>query len=122
MAVDYDKLNFYTGANYMKRSDKSGSGKIPCAGAYQGGPAYTVPHNLGYVPQSLIFAELDNDGFLWYGGQRVWEKTGSTLGDTTGEPPSVELWVTENNLILYPKRYAGERTVHWVIYSDYSRS
>lgn len=112
MAVDYDKLNFYTGANYMKRSDKSGQSTIA-------GSAVDVDHSLGYVPQFLTFADLDNNGILWYGGERVFAGTESTSGGWS-YPPMVDSWVTDQVLTMYPSNIGSSRPVHWLIYLDYS--
>lgn len=112
MAVDYDKLNFYTGANYMKRSNKSGQGTISSS-------TVDVDHNLGYVPQFLMFADLDNNGIIWYGGERVFEGTESTAFFPS-PPPEVDSWITTSTLTLYPSNIGSSRPIHWLIYLDYS--
>lgn len=108
---DLDKLNFYTGVNYMKRSDKSGQGSVNSADV-------PVDHNLGYVPQFVYYVDLDNDGFLWYGGERVHSLTESTSGGGTPQP-YVDAWITENTLTLDPYNLGGSRTAKWLIYLDY---
>ena len=111
MAVDYDKLNFYTGANYMKRSDKSGGGTIA-------GSSIGVDHNLGYIPQFNIYADLDDNGILWYGGERVFAGTESTSGGWT-YPPIVDAWTTTNTLTMRPSNIGSSRPIYWLIYLDY---
>lgn len=111
MELDLDKLNFYSGVNYMKRSDKSGQSTINTADR-------VVSHNLGYAPQFSYYAELDGDGFIWYGGERVWSGTDSTAGGGTA-PPIVEGWIDENNLTLHPSFFTAARAVYWLIYLDY---
>ena len=111
MPVDYDKLNFYTGANYMKRSDKSGQSTIA-------GSAVNIDHNLGYIPQFLHYVDLDNNGFLWYGGERVFAGTESTSGGWS-YPPDVKAWTTTNTLTLNPENIGSSRPCYWLIYLDY---
>ena len=108
---DLDKLNFYSGVNYMKRSDKSGSGPVNATDV-------DIDHNLTYVPQYVYYVDLDNNGFLWYGGERVHAYTESTAG---GGPavPWVDAWITENTLTLNPNSLGGSRTAKWLIYLDY---
>lgn len=111
MEPDLDKLNFYTGVNYMKRSDKSGYSTINSANV-------VVPHNLRYIPQFVYYADLDGDGILWYGGERVWSGTESTSGGGT-PPPIVDAWITETELTMDPFFFTGTRAIHWLIYLDY---
>lgn len=106
MGVDLDKLNFYSGVNYMKRlisdSQSVESSRID------------YNHGLGYVPQFVYYADLFNDGMLWYGG----EGTESTSGGSVANPEIVA-WARENTLSFYPYNYTGSRTVYFVIYRDY---
>lgn len=111
MDPDYDKLNFYTGANYMKRSDKSGQSTIANS-------TLAINHDLGYVPQFLTYADLDNDGILWYGGERVFEGTEST-SFFPSPPPDVMSWITTTTLTQYPSNIGSSRAVRWLIYLDY---
>ena len=108
---DLDKLNFYSGVNYMKRSELSGSDDISTA-------QIDIDHNLNYIPQFVWYADVLDDGFLWYGGELVAEGTDSTSG---GAPlnPEVNAWTTDTTLSLYPIDVSSSRPVKWVIYLDY---
>lgn len=106
-----DKLNFYSGVNYMKRSDKSDNSTIASADV-------TVEHDFGYVPKFLYYVDLDGDGFLWYSGERVYEYTDSTSGGGT-PPPVVDGWIDETNLIFHPSNSTGTRALYWLLYLDY---
>ena len=107
-----DKLNSYSGVNYMKRSDKSGQGTINAS-------AVPIAHDLGYVPQFVHYVDLDNDGFLWYGGERVFEGTEST-SFFPSPPPLIDAWITDDTLTLNPTvSPGGNRTAKWLIYLDY---
>ena len=111
MEPDLDKLNSYSGVNYMKRSDKSGQSTINTADV-------VVSHNLGYAPQFSYYAELDGDGFIWYGGERVYAGTASTSGGVSS-PPVVEAWITDSQLTLHPSFFTAARAAYWLIYLDY---
>lgn len=111
MQPNLDKLNFYSGVNYMKRSDKSGQSTINAADL-------VIQHDLGYAPSFAYYAELDGDGFIWYGGERVWSGTDSTAGGGTA-PPSIASWITENSLTLKPSFFTADRAAYWLIYLDY---
>ena len=107
---DLDKLNFYTGVNYMKRSDKSGQTSVNASDV-------DVTHGLGYVPQFVYYVDLDNDGFLWYGGERVHAYTESTAAGPSA--PFVDAWIDTADLTLNPNNLGGSRTAKFLIYLDY---
>lgn len=111
MEPDLDKLNQYSRVNYMKRSDKSGQSTTNTSNI-------SVSHNLGYVPQFAVYGDVDGDGMLWYGSEKVTEATESTAGGGT-QPKSVDAWVTTDNLTIKPYNFGGTRPVHWLIYLDY---
>lgn len=111
MEPDLDKLNYYSGVNYMKRSDKSGQSTINTADV-------VIDHNLGYVPQFVVYAELDSNGFIWYGGEKVFEGTESTAGGSSS-PPIVDSWITETQLTMHPNFFTTARNLYWLIYLDY---
>lgn len=111
MGVDLNKLNYYSGANYMKRyiSDKRNVGTSPL----------NISHPLGHVPQFVYYADLFNDGMLWYGGERVFEGTESTSGGVDANPEIVA-WVTASTLTFDSRYYtSGTRQVYFVLYRDY---
>ncbi len=64
MAVDLTKLQFYSGNNYLKRSDCWGQTNASVTST-------TVPtevsvnHNLGYIPQFVVAINYNNDGVWW---------------------------------------------------------
>lgn len=111
MEPDFDKLNFYSNVNYMKRSDKSGESTISSS-------EKSVTHGLGYEPQFLHYADVDNDGYIWYGGERVNEYTESTSGGGSA-PPRVDAWITDTTLTLSPFNISSARPIYWLIYLDY---
>ena len=129
MQPDYDKLNFYTGANYMKRSDKSGQGALAITNPNvmnEIAGVRTIDHNLGYVPQFNYFVDLLNDGMLWYGGEIVFEGTDSTSSGPGGiSQIVVEGWMDTTKLSLAALdrtefgSASGSRDCFWLIYLDY---
>lgn len=111
MPVDLDKLNFYSGVNYMKRlvSDSTSVGTTK----------KVINHDLGYPPQFVWYADLFGDNMLWYGGECVSEGTESTAGGASLNP-DINAWVRDNTLTLYPSNYtSGSKTAYYVIYRDY---
>jgi len=111
MEPDLNKLNSYSGVNYMKRSDTSGQSTINTADL-------PISHNLNYTPQFVIYADLDGDGFLWYGGEKVFEGTNST-SFFASPPPLVDSWITDTTLTMHPYNFSAARAIHWLIYLDY---
>lgn len=114
MSVDLDKLNYYSGVNYMKRyiSDVRNVGAS----------SVNYTHSLGYVPQFVYYADLFGDGMLWYGGERVSEGTESTAG---GLSMGLEIlaWINTSTLTLYPRNHSsGSKEVHFVVYRDYGET
>ncbi|MCA9325520.1 hypothetical protein KDA23_05670 [Candidatus Saccharibacteria bacterium] len=111
MEPDFDKLNFYTGTNYMKRSSKTGDSTINASDV-------DVLHDLGYNPQFVYYVDLDGDGYLWYGGERVFEGTDSSAGAWT-YPPIVDGWTTTDTLLFHPTGFSSAEEIYWVVYLDY---
>lgn len=108
MAVNYNILNFYSGSNYMKRSDKSGNRKISSG-------TVSASHNLGYVPNFLYYVDLDNDGMLWYGGEKVNDYTGTAFDYTR----RVDAWIDTTKLTFDPSYITSNRDVYYIFYLDY---
>lgn len=122
MEPNLDKLNYYSRVNYMKRSDKSGHAPINI-GAVNNVGTLTVDHNIGYVPQYEFYADLDNDGTYWYGGEKVHEGTESTSGGGTAPSPDVNAFVTDSQITFKSRNGTsgsiGNREVYWLLYLDY---
>ena len=125
MSLDLTKVNFYSGVNYMKRSTYIGSTTLTLP-AYGGSVTYTITHNLGYIPQYTVQAEIDESGTVWNGG-KVSEYTDQFLlsGLAVDETyPQLMSWTTTTTLTIRIENFTspvatGTRTVYWVIYEDY---
>lgn len=61
---DLTKLQFYSGNNYLKRSQYSGDMTASIANSYTVNETSTT-HNLGYIPQYIIAANYHNNGIWW---------------------------------------------------------
>lgn len=122
MQPNLDKLNFYSGVNYMKRSDKSGHQPLNI-GAANTIQTMTIDHNLGYAPQFDFYVDLLNDGTYWYGGEIVHEGTESTSGGGSYPFAEVNGFVTLTQFIAKSSNPTGgtigNREVYWLIYLDY---
>lgn len=125
MALDLTKVTFYSGVNYMKRSRHVGSISLTLPG-YGSAVTYTVEHNLGYIPQYTVQAEIDESGTIWNGG-KVSQYTdqlylsGLFVDETY---PQLYSWSTTTTLTIRIENYTsplatGARTVYWVVYEDY---
>lgn len=123
MNVDLSKLAFYSGANYMKRSEEfTGSTAMTLPGSGLA-VTHTVTHNLGYIPYFDVFADLDNDGIIW-AGEKIDQNTDSSAFGATLGTPALDYWCTATTLTIRllnntSPLATGTRTVYWVIYLDY---
>lgn len=118
MAVDRTKLSFYSGNNYMKRSEffSSRSISVPSGFAFN---TITVNHGLGYIPFFSYAVDYNNDGILW---ATQWVSSGDWSEST---PPPIGVFVDENNLYIRSTQNtnldaSGSRTVHYGIYLDFT--
>lgn len=60
---DLTKLQFYSGNNYLKRSEFFGQMNAVSTGF---SPNQTsITHGLGYVPQFIVGADYQNNGIWW---------------------------------------------------------
>lgn len=126
MSVDLSKLAFYSGANYMKRSDLCGSYTIDLSydgvNSYSGG-SLTINHGLGYVPFVDVYPENTTDT-IW-AGDRVSTYTDRILlsGNTTDDGQIITKDVDDENVTISFKDWTTtSRTsvvVHVLIYLDY---
>lgn len=122
MTVDLSKLNFYSGANYLKRSSLSDTASLTLP-AFGSSVTTTVDHNLNYIPFFDVFADIDGDGIIWSGGDKVTKYTESSLG-TNPESPRLSVWTTTTTLTITltnntSPTATGTRSVYWIIYLDY---
>lgn len=117
--MDISKLNFYSGANYMKRDITTGTrDMIAASGATT---TYDVPHNIGgdNVPQFLTSAEVARDKVIWRRNQFY---VGFGDGSTSPTYPELSAWITTSKLTLSLYNPTGASVtvpVYWVIYKDY---
>lgn len=124
--IDPTKLNFFSGANYMKRSEFVGSIDLTLP-AYGGSvTAPPIEHNLRYIPQYTVQGELDEVDTIWNGG-KVSQYTdqlflsGLSVDETY---PQLKSWMTTTTLTISLENFTsptatGTRKIYWVIYLDY---
>lgn len=125
MTTDLSKLNFFSGANLMKRSSSdTGTSALTLPGA---GLSVTllVTHNLGYIPFFDAFADLDNDGIIW-AGEKI-DKYTETSGFGSDVAPKLDYWSTTTVLTIRldnttTPTATGTRDVWFVTYLDYGTS
>jgi len=121
MTVDLEKLAFYSGNNYMKKGF-SGSQDLTLGGS-NSVVTHTVTHNLGYIPDVYIGAELEDNSVIW-ASRRVYSGLNASIG--SDYPLSVQYWVDTTTLTIRLQNgvgslvQSGNRTVYWGIYYDYS--
>lgn len=116
MTVDLSKLAFYSGANYMKREDRTTRYVDISASAFSTGQQ-VINHALGFVPEIYVDCDCLGDGMRWQ-GKRPWV---GMEGSVSSPDPLVEYWVDENNLTLRVINPGGStivRRVFFVIYRD----
>lgn len=118
---DLDRLNFYTGVNYMKRSDTSGHVAKSVAGS---GGQEVITHALGYIPHFDVYMDVNNDGTIWYGGFIVDEDTESTSGGASPDYLALEAYMTTTALTLNivdltSGGITSSPELYWLIYLDY---
>lgn len=118
MAVDRTKLSFYSGNNYMKRSEFFGvvSQPVPPGLSFN---TTTINHGLGYVPFFTYAVDFNNDGILWTTDYVV-------SGHYTDPGPALfRCYVDENNLYVRSGQNSdstgsGPRNVYYGIYLDFN--
>lgn len=119
MSRDITQLGFDSDLNYLKRDVSSGSATINTATS----TTLTVAHNLGYVPQYEVAAELDEADTIWVGG-KVSALTDQGFLSGLGAPPTyVELdsWITSTTLTISLSNTASQQIpVRYIIYLDYA--
>lgn len=113
---DLSKLNFWSGANYMKRD-----GSVPQYDITAGAGAtvaHDVEHNLGFIPQYEVSGELDGLGIIWARNKLYVGMEGAT----SPTDPEISAWTTTTKLTLSLYNPTGAqvtRTIYFVIYKDY---
>lgn len=122
MAVDSTKLIFFSGANYMKRSNFSSNTSITL-GAYGAVSSFVITHNLGYIPFYQAVCDIDNNGTLWTPYEL--DQYIDTSAGVDPAVPDFTSWVTTTTLTLNLTNLTspvatGSRTIYWIIYKDYN--
>ncbi len=120
--MDENKLNFWTGANYLKRDESCDSEDIALTAF--GTSTKPIDHNLGYIPFIEVHAELDGDGFVW-AGDKIDQYTETSLTGYSQPNPKLTYWTTINTLtvnLLNDTASTATRTIYWLIYKDYRDS
>lgn len=124
MTVNLSRLNFYSGANYMKRSGFVGSTPLTLPG-YGLSVSIPINHNLGYIPDIEVSSEIDNTSTIWAPNKLdIWTES-SLSSDTTD--PTLTWWTTTTTLTIRIDNFTsptatGTRIVYWIIYLDYGAS
>lgn len=111
--ADITKLGFYSELNYLKKdADLSGSVLLNISGG--GVFTHIVTHNLGYVPNVAVGAELYEAGVIWSMPRTYYEGITETLAQ-------IQASVTTTQLIIdiVADGALGTREVYWNIYLDY---
>jgi hypothetical protein len=117
MDPDLSKLNFWSGANYMKREDRAVR-YIDITTPAFGTSQVQINHGLGFIPDYDVEADLLGDGRIWQ-GNRPWQNMASNSSDG----PQVINWMDTTNLTLRLYNPTGStitRRVYFVIYKDAS--
>jgi len=126
---DLSKLDFITSENYLKRSSFCGHTTLTLGG-YGTVNTTTIDHNLGYVPLFDVYCELDTDGAIIAGGEKVNAYTeAANLSGLAVDPPYpfLRAWATTTQLVIRLENYtsptaSGTRELYWLIYLDYSNA
>lgn len=117
--MDEKTLDFFTGANYLKRDETTGSTSITLAS--NNTVTYTVTHGLGYIPFVEVHAELDRDQIVW-AGDKIDLYTETSLTGITQPNPKLRYWVTTSTLVISIQNDGTNTSpvqVYWLIYKDY---
>lgn len=118
MTVDLSKLAFFSGANYMKREDRSPRYQDVSLGAF-GDQTITIPHNLNRIPEVDVQAELTQDGMIWTGNL---PEVGME-GFYTPAYPQIVYWARANDLQITVSNPTGSGVtvrVYYLIFKDYA--
>lgn len=119
MSRDITRLGFDSSLNYMKRDTSSDTAIIDTAVS----TTLPIAHNLGYVPQYEVAAELDEADTIWVGG-KVSELTDQGFLSGLGSPPTyieIDSWCTTTTLTISLSNTAGQKIpVRYIIYLDYA--
>lgn len=116
---DLTKLQFYSGNNYLKRSQFWGqtNATIPSG---ESAATVTINHNLGIIPQYVVAIDYQNNGIWW-----ATEFVGSIReGGRNDDTPTITVMVDTSNLyIIGDKNYSGTiisttRPIKYGIYLD----
>lgn len=115
MGPDLSKLNFWSGANYMKRYDADNPYTDVTVGSF-GNQTLTVHHGLGHIPEFDVQAELQSNGRIWTGNRPM-------PNYDTADAPYFDAWTSNDDLtIVLHNPVSGSKTVriYHIIYKDYA--
>lgn len=122
MTVDLSKLNFWSGANYMKRiADPTPYTDVTLAAF--GSQTITVDHNLGNIPEYDVQAELEGTGVdapIWTG---TIPYVGMNQGAATPSHVNFNTWISTTALTIALNNPTGSSItvrVYHIIYKDYA--
>lgn len=125
MSTDLTKLAFDSRLNYLKRDNTiSGSEVVSLTAGTD--ETITVNHDLGYIPFYTVAATIEDDSIIWSTNISVRNYAGTVLlSDPTirSYATTTQLVITYlNNLVTTANRITGNRTVYYIIYSDYENA
>lgn len=115
--MDESKLDFWSGANYMKRLDSASDSEAVTIGAFS---SQTIPvaHGLGHVPGEW-FVGIDVSGVLWANNRPY---VGMDNASTNSPNLTWDVWsdTTTMTITVYNNTASSKSgTVYWAVYMDY---
>lgn len=119
MTVDLSKLNFWSGANYMKRYDDDSPYTDVTIAAF-GSQTVTVNHGLNFIPEYDVQAELEANGRIWTG---TIPYVGMNQGGGGPSNAYFDSWITTTDLIITAHNPTGSSIsfrIYHIIYKDYA--
>ena len=119
MPANLSLLNFSSNENYMKRDASSGESILTLS---SGTVTTNIAHNLNFIPQYDVYADLNNDGTIW-AGEQIGIYTDTSLFANPNEL-GLSSSITTTTLTITLQSYSsplasGNRTVYYIIYKDY---
>jgi hypothetical protein len=93
MAIDYSKVQFFSGLNYQKIAL---AGTTTATVPFATPTTVTIPHNLGYVPTVKVWYEpmISSDGVSYAASNQIWPLADFQFGDIFEASPTFDLGTT----------------------------
>ena len=117
---DLTKLQFYSGNNYLKRSDSVGQMNAVVNNTSSVN-ATSITHGLGYIPQFIVAIDYQNNGIWWANEYcSAWRNPGGANDGSIVVHPMIDT----NKLYLISAADTGgtmapaTRPVKYVVYLD----